>query len=187
MHHLVTVDQISFPQTPLPWLVGAHVLPHDYSAPFRPIHFAFALMLSVYMIGRCLSTPTAAPHWIRNWTAGLALLWALLAFLLLPWIDAAKSYRTTLAAALDAAPSQFRCIDSIELGESERAMLHYYFAISAVQISTPSAARCDLLLVEHGGAGRAIEPDPVQWKALWRGNRPGDVNERFALYRSLQR
>src|SRR5450830_394665 len=173
--------KLHFPAAPLPWLVPGQVLPHDFSDPISPARLGVALLLSLYAAGAAVRLRLAASRWIISWTAGLALAWGLLSLLLLPWIDAAKSYRALLGEAMQALPAQQRCLASIGLGESERAMLHYYFAVVSVQVDTPAAAGCDALLVEQTRQ-QQVTPDAATWTMRWQGSRPGDTNERFRLY-----
>ena len=173
--------KLHFPAAPLPWLVPGQVLPHDFSDPISPARLGVALLLSLYAAGAAVRLRLAASRWIISWTAGLALAWGLLSLLLLPWIDAAKSYRALLGEAMQALPAQQRCLASIGLGESERAMLHYYFAVVSVQVDTPAAAGCDALLVEQTRQ-QQVTPDAATWTMRWQGSRPGDTNERFGLY-----
>jgi 4-amino-4-deoxy-L-arabinose transferase-like glycosyltransferase len=174
--------KLHFPAAPLPWLLPAQILPHDFNDPVSPLRLGAALLLSGYAAGAGARLRLAASRWLISWTAGLALAWALLSLLLLPWIDAAKSYRAVLGDAVQALPVPQRCLASIAVGESERAMLHYYFGVVSVQVLTPAAAGCDVLLIEQTRRQAVVLPDAASWRIRWQGNRPGDSNERFTLY-----
>ena len=81
-------------------------------------------------------------------------------------------------------PKGYRCISSIGLGESQRAMLEYYEDIVTLREELPQPKRdCELLLTQ----GTAAQEQAVGsgWKKIWEGARPGDNKERFRLYRRV--
>jgi hypothetical protein len=82
-------------------------------------------------------------------------------------------------------PNDYRCMSSRDLGETERAMLHYFADILTFREETPERRRdCDLMLVQgtiQGGAN----PGP-EWARIWEGSRPGDRVERYRLYRRVR-
>ena len=172
--------KISLPHSGLPWLVADGVLPHAVRLPFDTARAALAALLTVAALAAALGPPAPAGRCLYSWTIGLALSWCLIASLLLPWIDAAKSYRAAFTELHAVLPRQWRCIGGVALGESERALLSYYFGI--VSVSGAAAARCDLLLVESTPRFPLRPPDPQWWVLRWQGGRPGDVDERFLLF-----
>lgn len=114
--------------------------------------------------------------------------------LLLPWIDAARSYRavfTDLRKQL-VAPN---CLATWNLNESELAMLEYVTGLEATRMHlghsgigdpsrpNPAASRCDWVLVLSNRASGGLIPDRVVRKQVWNGARPADIGARFALYR----
>jgi hypothetical protein len=85
-----------------------------------------------------------------------------------------------------AIPAQHRCMASRDVGEAQRAMLHYFAGIKTVRVETrPQAFSCDLLLVQ----GRPLDEQMMtsDWKKIWEGHRPGDKDERFRLYQKSGR
>jgi hypothetical protein len=85
-----------------------------------------------------------------------------------------------------AMPAKYRCMASRELGEAQRAMLHYFADIKTQRVETRSKAlSCDLLLVQ----GRPLDESVMNsdWKKIWEGHRPGDKDERFRLYQRSRR
>jgi 4-amino-4-deoxy-L-arabinose transferase-like glycosyltransferase len=115
------------------------------------------------------------------WAAGITTIWALLAILFVGWIDAAKSYRTVAASLREALPRQYDCISSRNLGESQRAMLHYHAGIITYREEAAERQReCRLLLVQ-GHPQKEIAPSGP-WRKIWEGGRPRDKEERFRLY-----
>ncbi len=115
------------------------------------------------------------------WTASLAVSWALPVVLLMPWIDAAKGYRGVYESMARALPPAYSCIQSEQLGESERGILEYAQGIVTVRKESSPAADCPFLLRQL----RHDEPTPVgDWTLLWAGSRPSCANEKFELYAS---
>lgn len=116
------------------------------------------------------------------WATGVTVLWALLAVLFIGWIDTGKSYRGMIANLQRSLPQQYRCMAAIGVGDSQRAMLHYFANIVPRRDADRRASsECDLLLVQ-GRPGSEQRP-PGAWRKIWEGNRPGDKAERFRLYR----
>jgi hypothetical protein len=69
-----------------------------------------------------------------------------------------------------------------EVGEGQRALVHYYAGIRLRRLATdPRAESCDLLLSQ--GAPLLERPLPPEWTLIWEGHRPGDKDERLRLYR----
>ena len=75
---------------------------------------------------------------------------------------------------------------SRDVGEAQRAMLHYFADIRTLRVETQTKAfTCDLLLVQ----GRPLDEQMMtaDWKKIWEGHRPGDKDERFRLYQRSSR
>ena len=63
-------------------------------------------------------------------------------------------------------------------------MLHYFGGIITFRQEVPERRRdCDLMLVQ--GVPREEAAPPGNWIKIWEGNRPGDKQERYRLYRRL--
>lgn len=120
---------------------------------------------------------------LQTWTVGLALCWLLLAGLFMPWVDQVKSYRQVFASMRAAMPPSAGCMASKGLGESERAMLHYYEGVITQRLELLPHADCRLLLVEDARGKVPHRVDEGSWIRLWEGARPADDQERFRLYR----
>lgn len=120
---------------------------------------------------------------LQTWTVGLALCWLLLAGLFMPWADQVKSYRAVFMSMRAALPSSAGCIASEGLGESERAMLHYYEGITTQRLELLPHADCRLLLVEDARGQAPHRIRSRRWVEIWEGARPADDRERFRLYR----
>ena len=79
-------------------------------------------------------------------------------------------------------PPQYSCIASLNLGEPQRAMLHYFANIITYRVDVPARRRddCDLALVQ-GVASEEHVPLGA-WRKIWEGTRPGDRVEQYRLY-----
>ena len=132
------------------------------------------------------------------WCAGVAMIWALGVTLLLPWIDAARSYHAMFMEVKTQLRGRASCIATINLGESELALFHYVTGIEPTRghlgvsgggnadTPNPSAEHCDRLLVLSNRYSGPIEPCTRRWTLEWTGHRPADRRERFALYRLVR-
>ncbi len=117
---------------------------------------------------------------VTIWAAAITTLWVLVALLMVKWIDTGKTYRTMVASLVEAIPAH-QCIYSQALGESQRAMLHYFAGVFTVRLENPGQRPdCDLLL-EQGSWGSPGQPGGP-WKKIWEGGRPGDKRERYRLF-----
>jgi hypothetical protein len=110
------------------------------------------------------------------------MVWGLLSTLWLPWIDAAKSYRSVFEMVRAALPARYECVAQRGMGESELSMLSYFLGITASGLDPAQGARCDVLLINGTASAPPADLEPHRWRALWQGARPGDRNERFWLY-----
>ena len=120
---------------------------------------------------------------LMTWVTGLTLCWALLATLWMPWINAAKSYRQVFYALSEVLPKNIGCLASTGLGESERAMLHYFIGINTQRTEIIGDQGCAYLLIEGLAQYPPDEPTILAYTLLWQGARQRDERERFWLYR----
>lgn len=153
-----------------------------FEARFRWLPFLIAAagtLLWAALVARTMPTTRRA---LVNWGGGITLMWILASTLWLPYVDAGKSYKGLVRELDRALPKGSRCISSIGLGESQRAMLEYYAGIvtQREEIGRPKR-ECDLLLTQ----GTATQEHAIGagWKKIWEGARPGDSRERFRLYK----
>jgi 4-amino-4-deoxy-L-arabinose transferase-like glycosyltransferase len=138
--------------------------------------FTFAWLVLLFNIKRRPERP------VITWATGITMLWALVALLLVKYIDTGKTYRAVFTQLSQALPSSHGCIYSQSLGQPQRAMLHYFGNILTVRLEKPGKRPdCDLLIMQD----QWKSPTQVggSWKLIWEGRRPGDKTERFRLYR----
>jgi 4-amino-4-deoxy-L-arabinose transferase-like glycosyltransferase len=146
---------------------------------FSWLVFVVALAYTLAWLWLVLRSEHSVFRGVTLWTAGITLMWALLMTLMLPWIDYGKTYRTVADSLRKALPAGARCIDSIGLGETQRAAFDYHADIITRRLERGGADRCPLLLLQaRPGESDNIGPG---WKLLWEGNRPRD-RERYRLY-----
>lgn len=127
---------------------------------------------------------------LRSWAVGMTTVWSVTFILLLPWLDAARSYQSVFTRLSPHLTPQ-HCLATEELGESELGMLYYVTGIAGKRIYAghsgqgvpghlnKAALRCDYLLVQQHKK-RHVEP-PEKWRPIWSGRRPAD-DQFFILY-----
>ena len=120
---------------------------------------------------------------LMTWVTGLTLCWTLLATLWMPWIDDAKSYRQLFYALAQQLPKNMNCLASTGLGESERAMLHYFIGSNTQRTEIVGDQGCAYLLVEGLAQYPPHDATMLTYTLLWQGARQRDERERFWLFR----
>jgi 4-amino-4-deoxy-L-arabinose transferase-like glycosyltransferase len=104
----------------------ARHLPKDFTVSFTFAHlFSVAIMIVAAMLLFYLLRQSLRQG-VVMWAAAIALFWATLNTAWLPWINAARSYRAPMSQIAAVIGPQADCVESMALGESERAMLHYF-------------------------------------------------------------
>ncbi|HMA32289.1 MAG TPA: glycosyltransferase family 39 protein [Casimicrobiaceae bacterium] len=166
-------------------------LPYSLAVSWPAVVVALATLVAWSCIVRrdMLRSPVVA------WAAGFAMLWVVTAALLLPWIDAARSYQGVFAQIGSRVANPGQCVGALNLGESELSMLEYVTGIEATRAylghsgdgnradPNPAVQRCDWLIALSSRRLRA-HPDAQRWRPVWTVSRPADRNERFTLYRA---
>jgi 4-amino-4-deoxy-L-arabinose transferase-like glycosyltransferase len=159
-----------------------HRIRPGYDPGFRWLPFTLAAAYTLFWFVVLASFRKTPMRPVVVWGAGITTIWALMTTLFIGWADNVKSYRKMVVSMQQALPKKHDCISSRELGDAQRAMLHYYAGIITHREEIPSRKRrCGLLLVQ-GTPRPEISPGPG-WKKIWEGARPGDKDERYRLYR----
>lgn len=158
-------------------------LPLEFSLPIVPLSLAAALLLTAGWVGILWYRRRLAEGPLLVWTGSLALSWALPMLLLMPWIDAAKSYRGVFEDLGRALPATYSCVQSEGLGESERGILEYTARLVTIRNEASKTANCPFLLRQLKQQSAVPAPEG-KWTLLWTGGRPSAGNERFELYAS---
>ncbi|MGB5835057.1 MAG: hypothetical protein WBG92_24150 [Thiohalocapsa sp.] len=167
----------------------AQYLPTEFAFVWHPVAFVAAALFSVLWLWVAMRFRPPRAAALLTWPAGIILLWGLLAFLHLPWIDAAKSYRDVFTQMQTVLPADFNCIadvvepETLRLRESERGMAHYIAGITTEHVAGVDQIQCDLLLVEMQLRAHpdGFDPGP-DWQKIWEGHRPADDRDRFILF-----
>jgi len=159
-----------------------HRIRPGYTPGFRWLPFLLGVAYSVFWLAVLASFRKTPMRPVVVWGAGITTMWALLATLFLGWADNVKSYRSMVVSMQRALPKKYDCVSSRALGESQRAMLHYFADVITYREEVPARRReCELMLVQ--GKPQAEIVPQGSWKKIWEGTRPGDKDERFRLYR----
>ena len=158
-----------------------HRLQPGYTPGFKWLPFTLAACYTVAWFALLAKLKRSPERPAVVWAAGITVLWGLTAILFVGWVDTGKSYRAVFTSMQQSLPAQYRCISSRSLGESQRAMLHYYANIITHREEIATRQRdCDLLLTQ--GVVREEPTVAGNWRKIWEGSRPGDKVERYRLY-----
>ncbi|MDH5534705.1 MAG: glycosyltransferase family 39 protein [Betaproteobacteria bacterium] len=161
--------------------VHLHRIQPGYHPGFRWLPFTLGAFYTLAWFGMVAGFKRSPQRPLIVWAAGLTTVWALLAILFIGWIDTGKSYRSMVASLSQALPKKYDCISSRYLGESQRAMLHYYAAIITYRNEANDRRRkCQLMLVQ-GQPDYEVVPRG-NWRKIWEGGRPRDKDELYRLY-----
>jgi 4-amino-4-deoxy-L-arabinose transferase-like glycosyltransferase len=168
----------------VPARLGRHMMKMqpEFQAHTHPLVILLAFAFTAAWFVLLFNVRRSAERPVIIWAAGLTIVWTLVALLLVNYIDTGKSYRSMVAQLSQAIPDGHRCIYSQSLGESQRAMLHYFANIITVRLEKSGPRPdCDLLITQDNwkDPGQAGGP----WEMIWEGRRPGDKQERYRLYR----
>ncbi len=168
----------------VPARLGRHMMKMqpEFQAHTHPLVILLAFAFTAAWFVLLFNVRRSVERPVIIWAAGLTIIWTLVALLLVNYIDTGKSYRSMVAKLSQAIPDGHRCIYSQSLGESQRAMLHYFANIITVRLEKSGPRPdCDLLITQDNwkNPGQAGGP----WEMIWEGRRPGDKQERYRLYR----
>jgi 4-amino-4-deoxy-L-arabinose transferase-like glycosyltransferase len=161
--------------------VHLHTLQPGYGPGFKWLPFTLAVFYTAGWIVLLLRLKKSRERPVIAWAATMTMIWGLLAILFVGWVDVGKSYRSMIADLQKTLPPQYQCIASQNLGEPQRAMLHYFANIITYRLDNPGRQRdCDLALVQGVASEEYVPLGP--WRKIWEGTRPGDRLERYRLY-----
>jgi 4-amino-4-deoxy-L-arabinose transferase-like glycosyltransferase len=162
-----------------------HRIRPGYDPGFRVLPFALGVAYSLFWLAVLASFRKTPMRPVVVWGAGITTVWALMATLFVGWADTVKSYRSVVVSMQKALPRKYDCVSSRDLGDAQRAMLHYFGDIVTHREEVPSRKRhCELLLVQ--GQPQVDRAPAGPWKKIWEGGRPGDKDERYRLYQRLK-
>lgn len=157
-----------------------HTIRPGYDFGFRWLPFVLGLTYTAAWFTLLARLPRNAERPLIIWAGGIAAVWALLTTLFIGWVDTSKSYRSAIADMQRTLPQQYQCMIGRDLGEAQRAMLHYFAGIRTLRPEAAQAAHCELLLAQGVPLDELVMPP--EWNKIWEGHRPGDKDERLRLY-----
>jgi 4-amino-4-deoxy-L-arabinose transferase-like glycosyltransferase len=157
-------------------------LPIDLPLQFDVVGFALALLVMTGWIVVMYQLPRMKARAAVSWASGIIMVWGTAFALLLPWIDAAKSYQSMFASLSQMLGEHTRCLASVGLGESERAMLAYTTDVEPQRLEINRGGECDALLWQGVANDAPRNMDIEGWQLKWEGSRPGEHRERFWLF-----
>ncbi len=150
-----------------------------FTPQFHALAFVLAFALTIIWLFVVWHTRRNNRRAVVNWAAGITMFWVLAMALWLPYIDHGRSYRSVMTELGSVLPKNAHCIASKNIGDGQRALLHYYLSL----ITKPQERgenNCKMLLVQDDAKQEA--PQDARWKKIWEGSRPGDRHEKFRLY-----
>ncbi|MGZ8984082.1 MAG: ArnT family glycosyltransferase [Methylotenera sp.] len=148
---------------------------------FNWITFIIALVITTIWLFVCLRAKQTNKSTVTNWAVGMTFGWGLLMTLWLPLIDSAKSYQTIFTSLNKALPAQYTCMNSLNVGQSQRMLLNYYTNITLQPFEITQQLNCDLYLIQDMKGTGKMQPGQ-EWKLIWRGKRAADRKESFRLF-----
>ncbi|HVY07123.1 MAG TPA: glycosyltransferase family 39 protein [Burkholderiales bacterium] len=154
-----------------------------YSSAGRVFPIMVALVFTIAWLVLLFNVKRRPERPVITWAMGITMIWALMATLMIRYIDTGRTYRAVFTQLAQAVPEKHGCIYSRSLGEPQRAMLDYFADITTVRLEKPGKhPDCGLLIVQDRWK---LPPTAVSanWKLVWEGRRPGDKLERFRLFR----
>jgi 4-amino-4-deoxy-L-arabinose transferase-like glycosyltransferase len=146
---------------------------------FRPLALALGLLVTAAWIAWLAwlkRQPRTPLRPILVWGAGVTFAWCLLLALFMRPLDARLGY-ARVAQEIKNAAVDASCVASQNLGATHRQLLAYH---SGLNFRPGASDACDWLLVLQ--KSRRLDAPGTGWVKRWEGGRPGERNERFALY-----
>jgi 4-amino-4-deoxy-L-arabinose transferase-like glycosyltransferase len=168
--------------TGTPQRFSAHLLALEpgFVPAFAWLPFLAAVLLTLFWVLPLRRSFKSGRRAAVNWTAGITLLWGLLATIWLPWLNHGRSYAGVFTELKAHLPASYNCIASAGLSPAHRALLQYYAGVTTQRVEEFEGIACDLFVLQWSPREPDERPGPG-WTTLWEGNRPGDKKERFRL------
>ena len=163
----------------LPARLHAHLhrMQPGYEPGFKSLPFFLGALYTLAWLAALGALRRSPERPLYTWAAGISTVWALLAILFVGYINTGKSYRSMVLALEQALPPKHRCISSRELGESQRAMLHYYAGLITYRDEVETRRRPELFPARR--QGRALPAVSTHREALIPSG-PGSTTSRGA-------
>lgn len=154
------------------------------------ISLVLAVLYSVLWCILYISRRLAPQTWDWAWAGGMTAVWGVAMLLFMPILNYTNGYKATFADMMKQMPENVSSIrvNNCRLGESQRAILEYYFGLVTHNIEKPenTVDTAEYLLFQMSGGGGLYHPGDG-WQSIWEGARPGDKRERYILYKNSRR
>lgn len=164
--------------------VHLHKLQPGYEGTFHPFPVAMAVLYSIAWGVLLVRMQRSPQRPLIAWAAGMTLMWGLAASLFERPMDERMGYESVMKSMQPHLPSR-SCVASEGVNAGARAMLDYYLGVQTLRVENTHAPTCPVLLVEDRSNVAAV-PQRDGWRVVWHGGRPGNLGERYVLYRKLK-
>lgn len=161
-----------------------HKLQPGYEGVFHPFPVLMAVLYCVAWVLLLMRMQRSPQRPLIAWAAGMALTWGLAASLFERPMDERMGYEAVMKSMQPHLPER-ACVASEGVNAGARAMLDYYLGVQTLRMEDLHAPTCPVLLVEENGGQEAL-PEREGWRVIWHGNRPGNRNERYILYKKIK-
>jgi 4-amino-4-deoxy-L-arabinose transferase-like glycosyltransferase len=157
----------------------------SYTPAFNLAQLGCAAALTGGWLWAVLRFPSDKARPVVMWATGMTVVWGLASVFFIRYLDTGHSYRQMIVELRTRLPVDYQCMTSHNLGEPQRAMLHYFAGILTYRDdqTRPNTHPCEIMLVQ-GSTSQMYQPDG-RWERIWEGSRPGDRKELYRLYRRL--
>ena len=147
------------------------------------LNLVLAIVITGIWLFTCVRARQSNRAAVTNWAVGMTFGWGLLMTLWLPWIDNAKSYKPVFMSLQSSIPtaSSNACVNSLNVGQSQGLLLHYYTNLELELNGSPQASNCNFYLIQDERGLTRMQPGD-EWKLIWQGKRTADRKESFRLY-----
>lgn len=151
-----------------------------YQIDFDTIGFTAAILMTLVWLIISIRAKLTKRSTVTNWAIGMTFIWSLLMSLWLPMIDHAKSYGLVFQNLESQLPTNYRCINSLNVGRAQTILLHYYTGIQLQPLKETEQLNCDLYLIQDERGVGEMTPG-LEWGLIWQGKRPAERREKFRL------
>jgi len=141
-----------------------------------------ALLITAIWLFTCIRAKHSNRSTVTNWAVGMTFGWGLLMSLWLPMLDSAKSYEPIFTKIHKALPANTRCVNSLNVGQSQRMLFSYYTNINLKPVENSKPLNCKFYLIQDEKGTAKMQPGD-DWKLIWRGKRAADRKESFRLFK----
>lgn len=149
------------------------------------VMLGLAIFITFIWLFTCVRAKQSNRSTVTNWAVGMTFGWGLLMTLWLPWIDAAKSYQPVFNSMMQAMPAGTQCVNSLELGQSQRQLMAYYTNLEVREFEKFKQLDCNYYLIQDTRGTAKMQPSD-EWKLVWQGKRAADRKESFRLFERKQ-